>query len=309
MFAINGKGHLKATNTIPKVQGSIIDFAWYLKKDGLSDTTIRNYSLSLEMLVKRGADLLNSESVKAVIMIHPTWSNSTKAQVIAAYKKFASFNNLSWIPPKCKITRKLPYIPLEKDVDELIASCGKKLSTILQLLKESAMRIGEALSLEWDDIDLEQRTITLNNPEKQGDPRMFKISEKLVMMLNRLPRDSNKVFGSSWATMRNNFNAQRKRSAKKLGNPNLLKIHFHTLRHFKATMEYHRTKDILYVMKLLGHKNIANTLIYTQLVEFEEDEKYCTAIANNIEDARKLVEAGFEYICEYGNVMLFRKRK
>jgi hypothetical protein len=74
-------------------------------------------------------------------------------------------------------------------------------------------------------------------------------------------------------------------------------------------MEYHRTKDILYVMKLLGHKNIANTLIYTQLVEFEEDDKYCTAVASNIEDARKLVEAGFEYICNHENFMLFRKRK
>jgi hypothetical protein len=74
-------------------------------------------------------------------------------------------------------------------------------------------------------------------------------------------------------------------------------------------MEYHRTKDVLYVKGLLGHKSIANTLIYTQLAEFEEDGKYCTAIAGNIEDARKLVEAGFEYICEHGNVMLFRKRK
>jgi hypothetical protein len=62
-------------------------------------------------------------------------------------------------------------------------------------------------------------------------------------------------------------------------------------------------------MKLLGHKNIANTLIYTQLVEFEEDDKYCTAVANNIEDARKLVEAGFEYVCNHENVMLYRKRK
>jgi hypothetical protein len=74
-------------------------------------------------------------------------------------------------------------------------------------------------------------------------------------------------------------------------------------------MEYHRTKDILHVMKLLGHKNIANTLIYTQLVEFEEDDKYCTGVANNIEDARKLVEAGFEYVCSHGETMLFRKRK
>ena len=62
-------------------------------------------------------------------------------------------------------------------------------------------------------------------------------------------------------------------------------------RHWKATMEYHRTKDILYVMKLLGHKNIANTLIYTQLVEFEGDE-YCSAVASNVEEAKKLSKLG-----------------
>ena len=56
-------------------------------------------------------------------------------------------------------------------------------------------------------------------------------------------------------------------------------------------------------MKLLGHKNINNTLIYTQLVENEEDDQYCTAIANNIEDARKLIEAGFEYLCSHDETM------
>jgi integrase len=208
-----------------------------------------------------------------------------------------------------RVIRKLPFIPLEKDIDELIASCGKKLSAVLQLLKETGMRIGEALRLDWDDVDFEKRTVVFNNPEKHGNPRMFKISEKLITMLSRLPKDSSKVFGAnSWRTMFNNFNSQRKRSAKKLGNPKLLRIHFHTLRHFKATMEYHRTKDILYVMKLLGHKNIANTLIYTQLVEFEDD-KYCSAIAHKVEEAQKLIELGFEYVCNYENVMLFRKRK
>ena len=59
-------------------------------------------------------------------------------------------------------------------------------------------------------------------------------------------------------------------------------------------MEYHRTKDILHVMRLLGHKSIANTLIYTQLVEFEDDDKYCTAVADSVEEANKLLEAGFE---------------
>jgi hypothetical protein len=73
-------------------------------------------------------------------------------------------------------------------------------------------------------------------------------------------------------------------------------------------MEYHRTKDILYVMKLLGHKNIANTLIYTQLVEFEGDE-YCSAVVSSLEEAKKLIESGFEYVCNHDGMMLFRKRK
>jgi hypothetical protein len=73
-------------------------------------------------------------------------------------------------------------------------------------------------------------------------------------------------------------------------------------------MVYHRTKDILHVMRLLGHKNIANTLIYTQLVEFESDE-YCSAVANNVDEAKKLIEAGFEYVCSHDETILFRKRK
>ena len=32
-------------------------------------------------------------------------------------------------------------------------------------------------------------------------------------------------------------------------------------RHWKATMEYAKTKDILYLMKMLGHKDIKTTLM------------------------------------------------
>jgi hypothetical protein len=71
---------------------------------------------------------------------------------------------------------------------------------------------------------------------------------------------------------------------------------------------YQRTKDILYVMRMLGHKSIQNTLVYTQMVEFKNEE-YVSATASTIEDAKKLVEAGFEYVTEIEGVKLFRKRK
>ena len=56
--------------------------------------------------------------------------------------------------------------------------------------------------------------------------------------------------------------------AAKLNNLTINRITFKTLRHYKGTMEYHRTKDILHVMEVLGHKNIKNTLVYTHLVNF-----------------------------------------
>ncbi len=34
-------------------------------------------------------------------------------------------------------------------------------------------------------------------------------------------------------------------------------------------MEYHKTKDILHVKEILGHKSINNTILYTQLVTIQ----------------------------------------
>ena len=80
------------------------------------------------------------------------------------------------------------------------------------------------------------------------------------------------------------------------------------MRHWKATMEYQKTKGILHVMKMLGHRNIQTTLVYTQLVNFEGNE-FHSATAETIEEAKKLVETGFEFVCTHNNTMLFRKRK
>lgn len=48
-------------------------------------------------------------------------------------------------------------------------------------------------------------------------------------------------------------------------------------------------------MKMLGHRNIQNTLIYTQLIEFEGDEFHAKT-AKTVEEACKLAEAGFNYV-------------
>ncbi len=61
-------------------------------------------------------------------------------------------------------------------------------------------------------------------------------------------------------------------------------------------------------MKILGHKNINNTLIYTQLVDFKDDENV-SKVATIAKEACQLVEAGFEYVCDVDGKHIFRKRK
>jgi glycerol-3-phosphate responsive antiterminator len=74
-------------------------------------------------------------------------------------------------------------------------------------------------------------------------------------------------------------------------------------------MEYHKTRDILYVIRLLGHRNIKNTLIHTQLIDGIQEDEYLCRVAKNPTEIQELVEAGYEYICETPELKFFRKRK
>jgi hypothetical protein len=59
---------------------------------------------------------------------------------------------------------------------------------------------------------------------------------------------------------------------------------------------------------LLEHKRLQNTEIYTHLIDFESEE-YNSATAKTIDEARQLIETGFECVFDIDSVKLFRKRK
>jgi len=285
----------------------LFSFAWELKKQGFKESSIRTYTCYLSTLKKRGADLLDPESVKSTLA-RQELEATTKSIMVNAYSKFLEVNGGKWTPPKVRPTRKLPFIPLERELDQLISGAYKKLAAFLQLLKETGLRSGEAWRLEWTDIDFEAGAIVLNRPEKYGKPRALKISSNLMAMLNSLPKGGKQVFSGDLHRFRRTFRSYRKRIAQKLQNSRLNRITFHTFRHWKATTEYHRTKDILYVMEMLGHRDIKTTLIYTQLVGFERDDYHVKA-SKSLKEDRELLEAGFEYVTERDGVKIYRKRK
>jgi integrase len=294
------------------VKGKIVEFAWYLKRENESDRTIATYTSILKSLMTNGANLLNPDNVKDVLAKLQR-KPSTKAVMTAAYTCFLKFLGLSWNPPRYKFQQKIPFIPTEAEIDSLIAGCGKTTAAILQLLKETGMRIGEAARLKWTDLNLENNTIILNEPEKHNNPRIFKVSDKLVGMIQSLPKKDAKIFGKSNVKNKQSiFLYQRNRLARKLGNPRLTQITFHTIRHWKATMEYHKTHDPWYVKQLLGHKSLQSTEIYInieQAIFNENNQEFHVVAATTIEEACKLLEAGFEYVTDMEGKKLFRKRK
>ena len=306
-LAAEQKTEVLRRNNLSTAKGKIVEYQFWMLKQGYAKTTIEARGKIMNRLVRLGANLYDPEQIKEIIAKQP-WSEGRKEVVTETYSNYLVMAGGKWNPPKyCRIER-IPFIPTEQEIDQLIAGCGEKTAALLQALKETGMRVGEAWNLKWTDIDYVNATISIT-PEKRSHARMFKVSNKLLAMLNTLPKKSDKIFGTyELRGYRSSFTHQRKRTAIKLQNPRINQITFHTFRHWKATMEYHRTKDILYVMRLLGHKSIKNTLIYTQLVTFENDDFVCK-VAANTKEAKELIEAGFDFVCKMENESLFKKRK
>ena len=118
-------------------------------------------------------------------------------------------------------------------------------------------------------------------------------------MLFSLPRKSDNVFPKRAKGGRQSaFRLRLKTLAKRHNNPRLTKIHYHTFRHCKALREYDKTKNILHVKRILGHRNIETTQryveLYEELYENRPRETICE-IALNVQEAKKLIELGFKY--------------
>jgi integrase len=298
--------------TVPNL-GEIVSYGLWMRKQGYRESTTYFSVKSLKWVARR-TNLLEPEQAKATLA-SATMSESRKRKLVEDLARFYSYKKIPFDKPHYKKQNKLPFVPLESEIDALIAACGKKTACMLQLLKETGMRVGEAWNLRWKDIDFEKNVVNVL-PEKNSDARQLKISNRLIAMLNNLPRKYEMVFRNpavspieSIEHFRRNFIQRRKRLSETLQNPRINAIKFHTLRHFKGSMEYHRTRDILHVKALLGHKSVLNTMRYMHLITLETENDYVCKVAKTVKESQELVELGFDYVCDAEGYKLFRKRK
>jgi integrase len=281
-----------------------------MKKDGRADTTI-NTMVNRLLRLNKICNIYEPEQVKTALATL-TWQNNTKRCVADLYNGYLKYINKTWKKPKYTHESGLPFIPTEQELDTLIALGKQRTATLLQTLKETGARIGEMKKLLWIHVDLEHKTIYIT-AEKGSNSRILPISTKLIAMLNQIPHDNQRVFPTSTHGLQVTIDKLKRKAAKKLNNPRLLQIHPHTFRHWKGTTEYHKTKDIIHVKTILGHKNITSTMVYINLenaIFLEQNDEWTCKIAHNEDEVTKLIEAGFEYVTDINNGnKAFRKRK
>lgn len=284
---------------------NLLDYEAYLLGK-IKTVTAHTYIRRLGRIGKI-ADLDDPAKIKTLIC---TWqaSEAYKELLTNAYDYYVAMKGLTWDKPKFRREEKPFFLPTESEVDALINHCRLKMSVFLQTLKETGADSGEAWLIRWTDLNLIENTVALT-PTKNHNVRTLPISAHLVSRLNMLSRNSEYVFGGKdLDDFRKGFWDAKKILAVKLGNARFNRIEYRSFRHWKATAEYRKTKDILHVKWLLGHKRIENTLVYTHLVPLEKSQYVCK-VAHTLEDATALIEKGFEFVTEMGDLKLFRKPK
>jgi len=299
--------------TQAEVKGKIIDFVWWMKKQGYKPTTITTYSRNINTLITLGANVLyDPESVKETLAKHQVDVN-TKYVIAASYTTFLRFLGKTWVKPRYRPEAKTVFIPTDKEIQLAINSGYRESIAFVQLLYETGCRSKEAERIEWTDLDVERRKISVK-ASKNGKPRIITVSKELIGKLLSLPRNCSTIFPAKAPnTRRQAFYRRMKRLARVHNNPRFLKIHHHTFRHCRALREYHKTRSPLHVKKILGHRSLLTTQryieLYTEIYGDLKPDQYVCETASTVKEAKQLIEAGYEYVNDMDGVQLYRKVK
>ena len=184
----------------------------------------------------------------------------------AVSEKYLTENPCSGIK-RYKIPEKQPLFFTEIDFNILLNVIdNKEIKELVIFAVGTGLRSMEILSLEWDQINLKDRTLILDNRHhitKSKKIRTIPLSVNALQILTGLGKTkiSDLVFNiEPNKTNQNKLStAFKKYVYKSKLNPNLK---FHSLRHTFASWLIQRGAPIYEVSKLLGHSDLKTTEIY-----------------------------------------------
>ena len=101
------------------MSGEIISHALWLQKEGYRRSTIQSAVSCIKSVAKK-SNLLNPESVKRYLGA-ANLTESRKEAITVRLSRFYRQKGISWVPPRYRRVERLPWIPTEEEVNQLIS--------------------------------------------------------------------------------------------------------------------------------------------------------------------------------------------
>jgi len=212
------------------------------------------------------------------------WRDELSAHVSASYvnslvgtlsSAFSWFVDQRWVERNpchrvkmlVRPQRVFPWLQSGEQVTRLLGECTPNIRTIVAVLVGTGMRLDEVLHLQWDDIDLEHRLVTVHRGRKgmtkSGRMRRVPIFDSVmpVLRIMRLQRGENVLLwpggkpgkALSQASVWKPF----KRAVDHAGLDERMRIH--DLRHSFASLFLLDGGDIFKLSRILGHSSVTIT--------------------------------------------------
>ena len=278
----------------------------------LSKNTQDIYAKNLRRLAKK-TDLNDPVKVEQYVFgIEVT--NKYRNALFDAYAHYCKSNELPWVRPRVKSVKAPIKLPTEENIDKIISSASLRYATVFQLSKHG-LRPDEISKITLRDIDTGNGTLSVRT-SKMGLERTLKLKRETFDLLreflgkNKINELNKKLFAHP-RTIGETWTKYRKLAFKKFRDPELLKIRLYDLRHWYGTTQYIQTRDIFHVKYLMGHRNIESTLHYMHIAKglVNYSDEYHVKVASSLEEYMELLETGFEFVSDYEDKKILRKRK
>ena len=252
----------------------------------LATTTIKNYTRILEHFRQNipidEIEQLNKLLIKGYIN-NLTLATSSKNQYLRCIMSFLHWyeeeynTSLGIHIKRLRENHKILYTPSTDEVKQLLSFYNNKTyiqcrnRSIISVFINTGIRLNELLELKYDDIDLEHKIITVHR--KGGYLQQLVLNKDVLLQLtkyiNRYNTNSELLFTSK---NNNRLNpADIHYILKRAGNKNITP---HSLRRYFASKLIREGVPIVFVSRMLGHKDIQLTNNYYLDVRTQDIKDY-----------------------------------
>jgi len=212
-----------------------------------------------------------------------------------AFSKYCIRNPMNEVAMPKRIRSEVSLLSTKQQVKlERYLAEHHDLTTLgIALVKVTGLRIGELCALQWRDIDLKKRTLTvrktiqricckngerktkliITDPKSTSSCRVIPIPDAIIKFLREFEGKPDEYLLSGTdkpvepRTMQNRF-------VRILKNVKLPSVHFHALRHMFASNCIRAGFDIKSLSEILGHSSVEITLNIYVHSTFEQKAKY-----------------------------------